>query len=290
MLRRCFSTVKALHVGGTYQFQLRLPSVQACWFTFPATQTVAGLQQAIKEEDPLVASVSIEAAEDAELGTLLGTEQGLKMLINQEEVTLVRNIAEKDMSKANKSFLTQFLEVLTDQKPTNKEELDTAISKAVENFREETVSKVERLKAKITALQGQISTLEAAKQRLDRKIDRRVTVFSFLGLSFMTAQWGWFFYTIYMVDWLGWDLMEPITYSVGQLGFLLGVWSFVRFRTPNSFHGMAQRYRTRKLAKLARRHNLDLTYLEKLTSKRDELQSQVKKLTNRLARGGPLPD
>jgi len=289
MLRRCFSTVKALPVLNGYRFQLHLPSVAACWFTLPASGTLSQLHQAIKDEDPLVTSVTSSQEAETQLSTALSTDKGVQLRINEKEVTLTK-YTDEFAGKAKTTFLMQFLDVLYAQAPRSKQELDGAVLKAVENFREETVAKVERLQARIAALQGQIGALEAAKLRLDRRIDRRITAYSLLGLGFMTAQWGVFFYTIYMVEWLGWDLMEPLTYSVGQVGFLLGVWSFVRFRTPSSFLGMAERYRGRKLAKLARRNNLDLAYLGKLTQQRNELQSQVKKLSNRMARGGPLPD
>jgi hypothetical protein len=289
MLRRCFSTVKALPVLNGYRFQLHLPSISACWFTHPSSGTLSQLHQAIKDEDPLVTSVTSSHPAETDFNTALSSEEGVKLRINEKEITLVK-YAEETTGKVKTTFLIQFLDVLYAQAPRNKQDLDAAVLRAVENFREETVAKVERLQARISALQAQISTLEVAKSRLDRKIDRRITAYSLLGLSFMTAQWSWFFYTIYMVEWLGWDLMEPLTYSVGQAGFLLGVWSFVRFRTPNSFLGMAERYRSKKLAKLARRNNLDLSYLAKLIQQRDELQSQMKKLTIRMTRGGPLAD
>ena len=38
-----------------------------------------------------------------------------------------------------------------------------------------------------------------------------------------TLQFGLSGYTIYFVPWLGWDLVEPFTYTVSQGSFILGL-------------------------------------------------------------------
>ena len=33
------------------------------------------------------------------------------------------------------------------------------------------------------------------------------------GLAGLMTHWSFFYHTIYNVEWLGWDLMEPVTYT-----------------------------------------------------------------------------
>lgn len=41
--------------------------------------------------------------------------------------------------------------------------------------------------------------------------------------TFFTLQFGLGYYTIFEVSWLGWDLVEPVTYTIGQGSFVLGL-------------------------------------------------------------------
>ena len=46
----------------------------------------------------------------------------------------------------------------------------------------------------------------------------------YLGMSgFFTAQFFVGYHCIFNVEWLGWDLVEPVTYTVGQGSFMLGL-------------------------------------------------------------------
>ena len=38
------------------------------------------------------------------------------------------------------------------------------------------------------------------------------------------------YHAIYNVEWIGWDLVEPVTYTIGQGGFLLGMFYLMRNR------------------------------------------------------------
>lgn len=48
--------------------------------------------------------------------------------------------------------------------------------------------------------------------------------------AFFCLQFGVSYYAIFCVPWLGWDLVEPITYSVSQGSFLLGLYYTQRNR------------------------------------------------------------
>ena len=49
-----------------------------------------------------------------------------------------------------------------------------------------------------------------------------------------TFQFGISYYTIFEVEWLGWDLVEPWTYSISQGSFVAGVFFAMRNRGYNT--------------------------------------------------------
>lgn len=48
--------------------------------------------------------------------------------------------------------------------------------------------------------------------------------------AWFTLQFGVSYYTIFMVPWLGWDLVEPVTYSISQGSCILGLFYMYRHR------------------------------------------------------------
>jgi hypothetical protein len=48
--------------------------------------------------------------------------------------------------------------------------------------------------------------------------------------AWFTLQFGVSYYAIFMVPWLGWDLVEPITYSVTQASMIGGLFFMSRNR------------------------------------------------------------
>lgn len=55
--------------------------------------------------------------------------------------------------------------------------------------------------------------------------------------AFFTAQFFVSYHCIYNVSWLGWDLVEPLTYSVSQGSFILGLIMILRNRGSNVEYG-----------------------------------------------------
>ena len=268
--------------------KLTLPSINDCWFTFSNTDTFSQVHSFIQSEDPMITSVTSEYGPEVPLSTILATQGQAKLRINGAEVTI--SGADTEVSQKKATPLMPFLNHLYAKKPSSKDELEEAVMAALDHMGEEASAKIEKINAQLANLRDRIGVLETAKNRLERKVDRRITFFGLAGLSYMSAQWGMFYYTIYMVDWLGWDLMEPITFSVGQAGFLAGVWYYMRAKTPNTFLGMADRYRAKKMKKLARKFNLDLDLYERLKRDHGELLVQREKLVKRTVKGGPLAD
>lgn len=71
--------------------------------------------------------------------------------------------------------------------------------------------------------------------KLDRKAQRRTNIlFSTIFASFFT-EFLLGYYCIYHVEWLGWDLVEPVTYTLGQGKFVLGTWFFWKYLSDTSW-------------------------------------------------------
>mmetsp|Transcript_30987 Transcript_30987/g.5583 ORF Transcript_30987/g.5583 Transcript_30987/m.5583 type:complete len:87 (+) Transcript_30987:511-771(+) len=82
-----------------------------------------------------------------------------------------------------------------------------------------------------------------------------------LGLGWLSGQWAAFYYTIYEVEWLGWDLMEPITYSVGQGTFVFGFLYYMLNRIDHTYENMLQKYKDKREMKLSGKLNFDKVLL-----------------------------
>lgn len=49
-----------------------------------------------------------------------------------------------------------------------------------------------------------------------------------------------FAYMIFFVDWLGWDIIEPLTYSVGVFYTLLGIRFYRKYKTDRTLSNIKE--------------------------------------------------
>lgn len=56
--------------------------------------------------------------------------------------------------------------------------------------------------------------------------------------SFFTLQFFLGYYCIFELSWLGWDLVEPFTYTVGQGSFVLGLLYMLKHRKAGDQYGI----------------------------------------------------
>jgi hypothetical protein len=71
-----------------------------------------------------------------------------------------------------------------------------------------------RLHLKRVMILDEIEKLSEIKSEYEMKAARRTKVYFVSAFVLFAAQFGISFHCIYNVEWLGWDLVEPITYSV----------------------------------------------------------------------------
>lgn len=78
-------------------------------------------------------------------------------------------------------------------------------------------------------IQKSIDALQEEKSAIDRKAKFKTNLlFSSIFVTCFTELCVGY-YCIYEVDWLGWDLVEPVTYSLGQGKFVLATWFYCKY-------------------------------------------------------------
>ena len=71
-----------------------------------------------------------------------------------------------------------------------------------------------------------IEILRAQKAVLDKKARSKTSLLYSGIFALLLGEFGGAYYMIYEVSWLGWDLIEPLTYSVAQFYFILGLYFY----------------------------------------------------------------
>ena len=77
-------------------------------------------------------------------------------------------------------------------------------------------------------LQADLEKMQILKDRIDTRAYKRTRMFLFCLWLILVIQTASFYYMIYHVDHLGWDLVEPLTYLFQSIILLLGVMAFVK--------------------------------------------------------------
>ena len=94
-------------------------------------------------------------------------------------------------------------------------------------------------------LSVQRMSLEAKLHELQREHDELMTginksiqrlKYTFFGMTIF--QFGFFYHCIFNIEWLGWDIMEPITYSVEVAKFLVFLRFFYMYRKDGDLEGI----------------------------------------------------
>lgn len=77
--------------------------------------------------------------------------------------------------------------------------------------------------------------------------------------GFFTAQFLLGYHAIFNVSWLGWDLVEPMTFTVGQGSFILGLIYVMRNRGANvEYSGLKENYMGKKKRLWQEKYHFDL--------------------------------
>ena len=138
--------------------------------------------------------------------------------------------------------------------------------------------KIEYLNEKRALIVKRIEELQEIQNSIDRKAQFKTNVLfkTFFTLCFTEFLVG--YYCIYQVSWLGWDLVEPFTYSIAQFKFALGTWFYCKYMSDvgandlNSF--FVTRFRNRMIKKL----RFESDRLEYLQEQLEALDNEIENI------------
>ena len=127
--------------------------------------------------------------------------------------------------------------------------------------------------------QTEFDTLEKRKTEIEdldmkrtMRIPRAMTVF-------FTLQFGIGYYSIFHVPWLGWDLVEPLTYSVGQGSFIIALLYVLRNKGVNVdlYTGLEEHWNKQKMKRWELNYGFDLQRYEFLKNKLEKINTQLER-------------
>ena len=158
------------------------------------------------------------------------------------------------------------------------DELASVLNKSLEFFDDVVVrEQIYRLNLRRAHVKEEIAKLEKIKSQLDAKATKRTHLFFQAASLFFTLQFGISYYCIYEVDWLGWDLVEPMTYTLGQGMFVGGVlYSLRHLGQDTLFSSMRNYYKERRLNKYFQKHGVEPDRLRFLQGELAKIEEEIK--------------
>jgi len=123
-------------------------------------------------------------------------------------------------------FLKNFhleLDKLKTKGKISEKEIETAVKSSSVLGREPINKKLEECYHELNAVTSQIQEIETEKISIEQKAEKKINLYLKLILLATLIQFVTFYYAIFHVDWLGWDIIEPITYTVQCLTVLFGL-------------------------------------------------------------------
>ena len=81
--------------------------------------------------------------------------------------------------------------------------------------------------------QSELETMSKRRDEIKVHENRRQNIVFGMSAAFFTTQFAVSYYCIFFVPWLGWDLVEPLTYSITQGSFIMGLFYMMRNRGYN---------------------------------------------------------
>lgn len=99
---------------------------------------------------------------------------------------------------------------------------------------------IQKMEIKKIELTESLEAIQTEIDQIDAQAERRVRLYAKLLILLSVAQMGFFYYTIFEVDWLGWDIMEPITYSAELVGLVFAMRFYYKNRKERSIAGLIE--------------------------------------------------
>ena len=124
---------------------------------------------------------------------------------------------------------------------------------------------------------NEFEELKARKEQIDKLEQGKSTRALSMMSVWFTFQFFMSYYCIYEVEWIGWDLFEPMTYTVSQGSALAGVWFVMRTRgSGTNYTDLAEHMQRRRQRRWLKKYNFDL-------ARYHFLEEKIKRIDNELA-------
>ena len=124
--------------------------------------------------------------------------------------------------------------------------------------------------------QTEFDKMESRKAEIEtqEKSSHKLRVYALTG--FFTMQFLVGYHAIFNVAWLGWDLVEPLTFTIGQGSFIMGLILILRNRGANvEYSDLENLYMVNKRNRWLDKYNFDLKRYVFLKNKIEKIEEQL---------------
>lgn len=127
--------------------------------------------------------------------------------------------------------------------------------------------------------QTEFDNLEKRKKEIEDLDTRRTMRIPRAMTLFFTLQFGIGYYSIFHVPWLGWDLVEPLTFTVGQGSFIIALLYLLRNKGVNVdlYTGLEEHWNKQKMKRWELNYGFDLQRYEFLKNKLEKIDEQLER-------------
>lgn len=277
ILKRSLINVGLFPIGSSYRLKIILPGSGECWFTVDSNQDMSSFLKELEQEDQSI----FEASTDHPYKIFReAAEEGIKITINNIEY-FMRKVATAEGIESQ-SLIESFIKKLEKSEVSNKKELEEVVNQNLVELGEQYGTYLTVLKSSVNEIDQEIQSISKKEQEIIKHIRFRSTLMCSGIFGLLACQWGFFYYTIYEVDWLGWDLMEPITFTVGQSGFVLSILYYLKTQTTQSYESMLSRYESKRKTFLLNKRGVDIGRIRFLEEEKNRILSLIDVIEKRL--------
>jgi hypothetical protein len=175
-----------------------------------------------------------------------------------------------------RTFEKDLNESLGDSQSIKFKETIELLKSSARNLSEPNRQFIQELKFKQLELEQTLGSIEAEIEKVESVAERRILFYLYLLILLSIVQILVFYYCIFHVEWLGWDIMEPLTYTVEIIGVAIAMRFYLKYGVNRNFKGILDlhktkficsrpnmRFRYNKLKENFEEVSKELTYLEK---------------------------
>lgn len=83
------------------------------------------------------------------------------------------------------------------------------------------------------------------------------------------------YYCIYQVPWIGWDLFEPLTYSIAQGYFMCGVYFYLKNKQETNYKNLADFMNNYYKNKIYKKQNFEPERLDFMRTQLQETEAKI---------------